>query len=916
MRIAVPSRALLVASLCLLPRIVHAQGGVLGSIVGNVFDQTGQPLSGVKVVAESPTQIGGVRITYTNPEGTFRFNALQPGTFSVMASAPKLSAVHQKGIKVNTQVPSEVTLMMEVATATEEVKVIERAPIVSTTAANVKEQWDEEFIDNLPLETRTSVEELVGHSTPGANYAGERAMRVRGGNTQQNLFLVDGFNLSGFKTLYKSVSSVEVSTAGYGADGAIAPGGLVSMVTKGGSNKYELDVNGFHEDSLLRYATDASEAVPRDWRMYINPNFSGPIIKDKLWFFVNGEARDERYSRGADPSGFFPQRKTQHYWNYRATTKLTWQVSARNKLQHFSFWSWDWSRNRDANLATDDDAQRKRERTAFYQGLTFESLVRDNLFFKSQIGFGLRQEGQSPQSCLVDPVACLHTPGVVQTIPQTINLANYSLLQQDDIKQIEFVNEVQWFLNTKVLGDHAIKVQSRYYTQGQSVAQATPGDRVFRLAGALPDRQTLFFSNDPRYEDPRYGYAIFSSSGTRFTNFIQDAARLTRYWTVTPGLALTTSTSSNSSGYTVTDGTSLTPHISTAWDATHDGRTVLRASFNQYVDPDVGRLARHSLGTRVSQECRWNAANNAYTDDCRYSGGVPGATVGLPCGPSGVDDSGNPCREELKVPRTWEYTVGAEREVLPGLGLGLDFVYRDFTNTYATKETNRVWNRTAAGFEPTGAYRNGRPETIVDLETPSEARRKYQGVTVAAHKREGELKISASYTLSKTYGNSFDTEANAWGDIPPRDMFLWGNMPDDSRHVIKTTLNYRFTSWLSCGVLYQYRSGTPYNRWYYDSATGAYDTLRAQVGINPGTNINDPTDDRELRLPDIQSFNIQLRANLRPILKTDLELWSDIQNLLALRTTTSVVTEDGPRFGQPDGRMGPMLIRLGFRYRY
>ena len=38
--------------------------------------------------------------------------------------------------------------------------------------------------------------------------------------------------------------------------------------------------------------------------------------------------------------------------------------------------------------------------------------------------------------------------------------------------------------------------------------------------------------------------------------------------------------------------------------------------------------------------------------------------------------------------------------------------------------------------------------------------------------------------------------------------------------------------------------------------------------------------------------------------------------MLALRTTTSVVTEDGPRFGQPDGRMGPMLIRLGFRYRY
>ena len=250
--------------------------------------------------------------------------------------------------------------------------------------------------------------------------------------------------------------------------------------------------------------------------------------------------------------------------------------------------------------------------------------------------------------------------------------------------------------------------------------------------------------------------------------------------------------------------------------------------------------------------------------------------------------------------------MGAEREVIPGLGVGLDFVYRDFTNPYSTKETNRVWNRTAAGFEPTGAYRNGRAETIVDLETPSEARRKYQGVTFAAHKREGEFKVSASYTWSKTYGNVFDTENNAWGDIPPRDLFLWGNMPDDSRHVIKTTLNYRFTQLaVDCGVLYQYRSGTPYNRWYYNTATGGYDMLRARVGVNPGTNINDPGDDRELRLPDIQSFDIQLRANLRAILKTDLELWSDIRNLLALRTTTSVVTEDGPRFGSPRAAWAP-----------
>jgi hypothetical protein len=35
----------------------------------------------------------------------------------------------------------------------------------------------------------------------------------------------------------------------------------------------------------------------------------------------------------------------------------------------------------------------------------------------------------------------------------------------------------------------------------------------------------------------------------------------------------------------------VTPHLSAAWDVTHDGRTVLRASHNQYVDTDAIRIA-------------------------------------------------------------------------------------------------------------------------------------------------------------------------------------------------------------------------------------------------------------------------------------------------------------------------------------
>jgi hypothetical protein len=914
MRISL-GRVLAFAVVWLVPTLVHAQGGVLGSIVGNVYDQSGQPLKGVKVVATSETQIGGPKTTYTNDEGFFRIPTLQPGMFEVIASAPKMNSVHQKGLKVGVNAPTEVSLVMDIETAQEEVKVVEKAPIVSTSTANVKEVYDEEFIDNLPLETRTSVEELVGNASPGAVNAGDRLVRVRGGNTRQNIYLVDGFEFTGLKTIYKSLSAMEVQTAGYGAEGAAAAGGLVTMVTKSGSNKYELDVNGFHEDSLFRPFIEESDKVPRDWRMYINPNFSGPIIKDKVWFYVNGEARDERYSRSPDPTGFFPQPPTQHYWNTRATTKVTWQATPRNKLQSFTFIDKNYSRNRIAAYNTDRDAQQKRDRYAFFTGLTWESLFRDDLFFKTQVGYTQMQEEIEPQQCLTNP-DCDNIPAIVQSYPQTINLNNYSRHYLQDIKGFEFVNTLEWFGHTARLGDHDVKLVSRYYTRREEWLESTPGDKIIRYNGGMPDRLTTFYANDPRLAPERFGWNIRTSNGYRWSTALQDSARLTRYLTITPGIALTATSSGNSKGETVTEGASVTPHVALAWDATHDGRTVVRGSFNNYVDPDVGRLSRHTLGTPVTRECTWNATVGDFVDSCRYSGGASNSTVGLPCGPQGYDERGRPCREKLRVPRTWEYTVGAEREIMPGVGLGGDFVFRDYTYPYSTKESNRIWNASGSALDPTGSYRNGRAETFSDLETPSTARRKYQGITGAIHKREGGLKMSASYTWSRTWGNAFDTEDNAWGEIPPRDMFLWGYMPDDARHVIKTTLTYRWTRWLSTGALYQYFSGRPYNRMFRNVQTGGYDDLRAPVGINPGGNINDPGDDRDLRLPDMQYLNLQIRTNLKSLINYDVELYTDIMNVLSLRTTTSVVVEDGPRFGQPADRQGPMSIRLGFRFRY
>ena len=189
------------------------------------------------------------------------------------------------------------------------------------------------------------------------------------------------------------------------------------MVTKSGSNRYELDLSGFHEDSKFRFNEAEADKIPRDMRSYLTPNISGPIIKDKLWFYVNGEWRNEVYSSGPDPAGLNAQLLDQHYWNYRATLKLTYQMNARNKIQTLTFIDKNWSRNRNRSYFSENDAQQKRERYGFFSGVTWESLLLDNLFFKVQGGVSQTQENLTPQMCLDDEVGCLHIAPKTQTHP-------------------------------------------------------------------------------------------------------------------------------------------------------------------------------------------------------------------------------------------------------------------------------------------------------------------------------------------------------------------------------------------------------------------------------------------------------------------------------------------------------------------
>ena len=895
-----------------LPAAAFAQGGDSGAIMGYVFDQTGSPIRGVKVTVASDTQIGGKKVGYTNDEGAFRFPQLVPGKFQVRAEAPKLQTVVQHNVAVGINAPVEINLVMEVqATQVEEVKVVEKAPVVSTTTANVKEVFDVDMVDSMPHDNRDVIFQQVTNYTAGAIRGG----RIRGGGGNQTMYMMDGFNMLRQFPTVKASAAYEIQTAAYGAENATAPGGVVNLVSRSGSNKFEFELGGTFDHSNLNLFTD--EGDPRETSHFyvLNPLISGPIIKDKLWYSANVEFLHRQTGRDPDIEGILPDPMPElRYW-YKGTITLAWQVTSRSKLRSVTNFDEYWRVNTEG-LGNDPDAQGRTFQHKYFTGLIWESLLTDWMVFRSQAGLIGITNDVRPVSCFDSAETCDHTPSILQRFPRNYRYGNRASRTADNAFTLQFINRLEFFLNSRVFGEHHVQLKDNLITQQDNFRRSVPGDMTYELNGTVPDARTEFYANDPRVEDARYGWFITASSSIRNTLSLSDTWRPTRHLTLTPGLAFTTAKADNSQYGTVMSASALSPSLSVAWDATRDGRTALRASVNQYVDADVNAIANHTLGSQVQQRCRWNPDTNQYDRECEFSGGASSATVGLPCGARNIDPNGLPCAQNLVLPKTWEYTVGAEREVLEGISMGLDAIYRMYSNQFEKVETNRIWDVGGNRLNPSGGYRNGRNTQISDLQTPDSAYRKYVGATFSVAKREGNLKLRGSYTWSRLTGTVLEGNTNRLGDIAPQDIFLEGALPDDHRHEIKINGTYRFTRWLSTGLRYSYYSGLPYSRYYRNDITGNYDTLRAPVGINPGNNLNDPNDDRELRMPDLQSLNAQVALNLQPLINTNLEAYLDVLNVLGLRTTTTVAESDGQDFGVPRGRQEALRFRFGFRYKY
>lgn len=315
---------LLAALFVAIPGMAWGQARTEGQLSGTVTDPSGAMLPGATLTITEASTGFTTTVTATS-SGAYVFPDLQPGTYTLKASASGFAEKTYQSVVVYAGRTTNLEVQLKVGTASETVEVSAQSEVLETTTNTLATTVSGDSIQNLPLNGRDALP--FAQLMPGAQVGGDQRFTTYDAMPNGAINIsVDGTNdnFSRFRTSTTgfftgaslrigAVDEMTVSTDQLSADAAAEGGVTINVTTKHGTNQFHgnafwqtynsaFNANSFGNDTYLYDARQLASADPatsasylaagRKQPFHINDlggSIGGPIKKDKLFFFFNYE---------------------------------------------------------------------------------------------------------------------------------------------------------------------------------------------------------------------------------------------------------------------------------------------------------------------------------------------------------------------------------------------------------------------------------------------------------------------------------------------------------------------------------------------------------------------------------------------------------------------------------------------------
>jgi hypothetical protein len=293
------SSLLLILALNSNPLTFAQSGSTASSITGNIADETGAVIPGAVIKARN-LQTNFIREVQVGEDGSFLLPLLPPGSYELIVTAEGFTTKTSK-LDLELGTTALFNFALSIGSNAEVIEVIASGSIdqaKTESSTNV----DRDRIDNLPINRRDFMEfsltvaRVIRDGLPPQGAIATSGLSFNGQSARLNNVTIDGLDnndpASGSARAtfgQDAVQEFQVVTDNYSTEFGRAVGGVVNIVTKGGGNEFHGSTFFFNRNDRIS-TRDAFAPFKPPYKQYqFGATFSGPIKRDRAFFFTSFE---------------------------------------------------------------------------------------------------------------------------------------------------------------------------------------------------------------------------------------------------------------------------------------------------------------------------------------------------------------------------------------------------------------------------------------------------------------------------------------------------------------------------------------------------------------------------------------------------------------------------------------------------